>query len=111
MEQDIVDAGAQIIWVLEQDRQRNPGTRRLCDELFDIEGSVSGICVGDNQTQPEAGTFDDSPFSIERGFDMIVERETMQVVWASTHGTTRGNENLSGAEVLSAVEEAVASAP
>ncbi|MEO0605163.1 MAG: hypothetical protein AAF211_27280 [Myxococcota bacterium] len=111
MEQNIVNAGAQIIWVLEQDVRRQPGTRRLCDELLDIEGSERGICVGDNQTMPEPGTFDDSPFSIARGFDIIVERESMEIVWASTHGTVAGNENLSGDEVLQAVRDAVAATP
>ncbi|MEM6928567.1 MAG: hypothetical protein AAF602_16645 [Myxococcota bacterium] len=111
MEQDIVAAGAQIIWVLEQDVNRQPGTRRLCEQLFDVEESERGICVGDNQTMPEAGTFDDSPFSLTRGFDILVERESMKIVWASTHGTTAGNENLSSDEVLQAVRDAVASTP
>ena len=107
-EQAIEEAGAQIIWVLEQDRSGQPGTREACDELFDVEGSVVGICVGDSQTEPEPGTFDRSPFSIKRGFDIIVDRRTMRIVWDSSHGTPSGNDNLSGEDVLAAVEAATA---
>ncbi len=110
VERDIVDAGAQIVWVLQADVRRNPGTRALCDDLFDNEGSERGICVGDNQTRPEAGTFSDSPFTFNRGFDMIVDRQTMEIVWTTSHGTTSGSENISGAAVLDAVEAAVANA-
>jgi len=102
-----VDAGAQIIWVLEQDRSRRPGTRASCDALFDTEGSTRGICVGDAQTEPVAGTFDVSPFSISRGFDIIVDRRSMEIVWASSHGTPSGNDNLDGEQVLDAVREVV----
>lgn len=105
-----MDAGAQIIWVLQQDFDRTLGTRARCDELFDREGSDRGICVGDNQTRPDRGTFDDSPFAMQRGYDFLVDRQTMEIVWNTTHGTTSGNENISGTEVLSAVEEAVANA-
>ncbi|MFK7931285.1 MAG: hypothetical protein AB8H79_24090 [Myxococcota bacterium] len=64
--------------------------------------------MGDSQTQPVAGAFDDSEFSKERGFDMLVLRDSMTVVWTSTHGTTAGNENLTGADVLAAVQQELA---
>ena len=75
------------------------------DEL----GSPSvGWCVGDDETNPVAGTFDDSPFSIGRGFDMIVPKRTMEIVYTTSHGTPSGNENLSGEDVLEAVREHLA---
>jgi hypothetical protein len=108
LEDDIVAAGAEIIWVLEQDPFVNPGTALRCMDTMDGFGSEDqGWCVGDNQTEPEPGTFDDSPFSIGRGFDIIVPRSTMEIVWTTSHGTPAGNENLDGSDVLQAVEDAV----
>ena len=105
---DILAAGAEIVWVLEADARGTPGTAALCvDVVGDLGGSV-GWCVGDAQTEPTPLVFDDSPFSEARGFDMIVNRATMEVLWVSTHGSTSGNENLDGAGVAAAVEAAVA---
>lgn len=101
-------AGAEIIWVLEQDVQFQPGTAALCmDTLDSIDVPPVGWCVGDDQTRPVAGTFDDSPFSQGRGFDMIVPRSSMEIVWTTNHGTPNGNENLDGQEVLDAVRREV----
>ena len=107
VEQDIIDAGAQIIWVLEQNRIGQPGTAIRCRETMDLLGSTMGWCVGDNQTEPVAGTFDDSPFSVNRGFDIIVPRSTMEIVWSTSHGTPSGNENPSGADVRDAVLQVI----
>lgn len=52
---------------------------------------------------PNPGTFDNSPFALARGFDIIVRRSDMRIVWVSTHGTTSGNDNLTGAQVLTEV--------
>jgi len=111
IEDGIVAAGAQIIWVLEKGIQVEDGTADLCYELLGTNGgSTAGYCVGDDQTQPVAGTFDDAPFSVNRGFDLIVNRRTMKVVWESSHGSVAGNDNPSADEVLAAVEAAVADA-
>ena len=107
-EQAIIDAGAEIIWVLEQDRRFNPGTAVACRELLDQAGSVHGWCVGDSKTEPVAGVFDESPFAQGRGYDFLVDRRTMEIVWTTTHGTTANNENLSGEEVVEAVVAAAA---
>lgn len=108
VEDEIVAAGAQIIWMLEADVRQTPGTAELCMEAMDGFGSQSqGWCVGDGETQPVAGTFDNSPFSEARGFDIIVPRETMEIVWSSSHGSPSGNENLDGEDVLAAVQEAI----
>ncbi len=108
-DQDFESAGAQVIWVLEADASQTPGTVESCMDVMDDLGSpTAGWCVGDGQTLPRAGTFDDSPFSEKRGFEMIVSRETMEVLWSSSHGSTSGNENLDGDDVLAAVEDAVA---
>ena len=101
-------AGAQIVWVLEDDPTFQDGTADSCQTVMDVLGSQDqGLCVGDGQTEPVANTFDSSPFSVARGFDMIVPRSTMQVVWSSSHGTTSGNENLTGADVLAEVRSVV----
>lgn len=108
VEDEIVAAGAEIIWVLEQDVEGTPGTAALCMDTLDYFASEQGWCVGDDQTQPEAGTFDESPFSEGRGFDIIVPIRTMTIEYTTNHGTPSGNENPTGEEVLAAVEEIVA---
>lgn len=109
VEDEIVDAGAQIVWVLEQDPSVVDGTVDSCLSVMDALGSEDqGWCVGDAQTRPEPKTFDASPFSVARGFDMIVPRATMRVEWTTSDGSPSGNDNLEGADVLAAVREVVA---
>jgi hypothetical protein len=114
VEDDIVAAGAEIIWVLEADVQSVDGTMTSCMDFMDDAGALAGVpadkgwCVGDGQTLPVPGTFDDSPFSVFRGFDMIVVRETMEIVYTTSHGTPGGNDNPTGADVLAEVQAAVA---
>lgn len=109
VEQQIVDAGAQIIWVLEQTTFGEPGTAENCRDFMDSVGSTLGWCVGDSETMPVPGTFDESPFSIERGFDIIVPRGGMDIRYTTNHGTVSGNENITGAELLVEVQAVVAS--
>lgn len=104
VEDDIIAEGVQIIWVLEQTQSLQPGTAERCLTFVNGEGSEKGLCAGDNQTQPEPGTFDDSPFSSDRGFDMLVRRENMEIVFTAAHGTPAGNENLTGQELLAAIQ-------
>lgn len=115
VEDDIIAAGAEIIWVLEADALGVAGTAQSCMDFFDAFPSTyngltvdHGWCVGDAQTQPVSGTFDDSPFSIGRGFDIIVPRTTMEVVYTTNHGTPAGNENPTGAEVLAEIQAVIA---
>ena len=49
---------------------------------------------------PTAGVFDNSPFAVGRGFDILVRRSDMRILWVSTHGTPTGNDNLTGQQVL-----------
>ena len=84
-----------------------PGTAAGCRDFMDGQGSENGLCVGDAETEPNPGTFDSSPFSSFRGFDMIVHRDTMQIVFNSDHGTPGGNDNRSGEEILQAVRDLV----
>lgn len=111
VEQQILDAGAQIIWVLEQDSFLQPGTAQLCRDFIDSRGSTLGWCVGDGQTMPTPGTFDNSPFSIGRGFDIIVPRGSMTIEFTTNHGTPGGNENITGEELLAAIEAIAATLP
>lgn len=107
-EEDILAAGAEIIWVLEAPSTFiGPANATACRETMDKLGSDKGWCVGDDQTRPEADTFDNSPFSLQRGFDMIVPTSTMEIVYTTTHGTTAGNENLDGEDILAKVKEIV----
>lgn len=108
VEDEIIDAGAEIIWVLEQDPTFKPGTAELCMDTMDQLGAQDvGWCVGDAETEPKAGAFDESPFSEARGFDMVVNRRTMVVEYVTNHGTPSGNENLTGDDVLEALTEVV----
>ena len=104
VEQQILDAGAQIIWVLEADGFGQPGTAQACRNFVDSRGSTLGWCVGDGATVPTPGTFDNSPFSIGRGFDIIVPRSSMRIEFTTNHGTPGGNENISGEDLLAAIE-------
>ena len=104
-EDAIVEAGAEIVWVLEYGNDFQAGTAKSCVDHFEQMGVQSqGWCVGDGQSKPEENLFDQSEFAIGRGFDMIVSRDTMTIDWVSTHGSPGGNENLDGDEVLAAVE-------
>lgn len=106
LDDEIRDAGAAILWVLEADSGGTAGTADLCGEVMDVLGDPDqGWCVGDAQTEPAPGTFDQSPFSVYRGFDMIVPRDTMEILWTSSHGTPAGNDNIDGQDVLDAVRE------
>jgi hypothetical protein len=98
------------VWVLEQTPTGQPGTAESCREVLDSFDSDNGWCVGDSETLPDAGTFDASPFSIGRGFDIILDRGTMEIVFSASHGTPTGNDNLDGDAILTAVQEAVANA-
>ena len=94
--------------MLEQSAIGVAGTAEACRDTLDSYDSEHGWCVGDGDTEPEAAAFDNSPFSIGRGFDIILDRSTMEIVWTSSHGTPNGNENLDGDDVLEAVQVAVA---
>jgi hypothetical protein len=103
---EILEAGAEIVWVLEADSSGAAGTADLCSSVMDVLGDPDrGWCVGDGQTEPMAGTFDDSPFSVYRGFDMIVPRDTMEILWTSSHGSPSGNDNIDGQGILDAVRD------
>lgn len=95
--------------MLEQDQYVRPGTAARCMDVMDELGSIDkGWCVGDEQILPFAGIFDDSQFSVNRGFDMIVPRTTMEIVYTTSHGTPAGNDNPDAADVLQAVKDVVA---
>lgn len=111
VEDDIIAAGAQLIWVMEQTAASAPGTADNCYSFMDQLGSTQGLCVGDSQTQPTPGTFDTSPFSIARGFDILVPRASMKVVFTTNHGTTSGNDNLTGPELLVEIQALAAALP
>ena len=105
VEEQIVAEGVEIIWVIEEVRFNDAGLHEHCAEFTEsITGSNVGWCVGDGETQPEPGVFDDSPFSNNRGFDILVDRSTMEVVLTTSHGTTGGNENLDGQELLEQIQ-------
>jgi hypothetical protein len=63
--------------------------------------------VGDAETLPEAGEWDDSPFSQARGFDIVVPRSSMVIEYTTNHGTPAGNDNPSADELFEAVQGVV----
>ncbi len=93
--------------MLEQNQLGQPGTAEDCRSFMDGRGSSAGWCVGDSETSPEPGSWDESPFSVGRGFDIVVPRSTMVVKFTTNHGTPQGNENLDGDDVLDAVREVI----
>lgn len=105
-------AGAQIVWVLTETASFEPGTATTCRDFVNTRGSAGGICVGDSQTMnqmiPSTTTWDDSPFALGRGIDIIVVRSTMVIAEAYSHGTPSGNDNLTGEELLARVQAVVA---
>ena len=98
---------AAIVWVLEADRSLRPGTAEACRGFMDAQGSMSGLCVGDGETMPEPAAWDDGDVAVGRGFDVIVRRSDMRVLWSTTHGTTANNENIDGEAVRDAVQAAL----
>lgn len=104
VEQDFDQAAVEIVWVLEATATLQPGTAENCRDTIDGYGSDGGWCVGDSQTEPDPGAFDDSAFSRGRGFDMLVLRDSMEIAYSTSHGTTAGNENPTGEQVLAAVQ-------
>lgn len=107
VEDDIRAAGAEIIWVLEMGAGFTPGTAEECLDFMTEIGSAAGWCVGDDETEPEADVWDESPFSVGRGFDIITPRETMEIVYTTSHGTPSGNENPDGTVILEEVQAVV----
>lgn len=95
------------MWVLEYSPNFQPGTAELCRDYMDSKGSSLGWCVGDGETEPQAGAWDESPFSVGRGFDIVVPRSTMTVEFTTNHGTPSGNENIDGDAVLEAVRDVI----
>lgn len=103
-------AGAEIIWVNQSlSRPSDVGTADKCMTMMDeFENPSVGWCVGDGDTRPTERAFDDSPFAVGRGFDMIVPLSTMEIEYTTSHGSTGGNENITGADLLAEVERVVA---
>lgn len=104
VEDEILAEGVQIVWVIEQVNFTTAGLYEHCAEFNEeVSGSTAGWCVGDGETMPEAGVFDDSPFSDRRGFDILVDRSNMEVVLTTAHGTPNGNDNITGEELLAEI--------
>ena len=109
LDDDFNAAGAEIIWVLEQGPAFEDGTADNCFDTLQTLGADQGWCVGDDETDaPYADVWDDSPFAVGRGFEVIVRRSTMTIEFASSHGSVGGNDNLTAAELLAEVEAVVA---
>lgn len=98
--EDIQAEGVQIIWVLQQSSVGQGGTAEGCLDFFTGEGASTGICVGDAEVFEQRDAFQDSPFASGRGFDMLVRRSDMNIVFTTSHGSGGGNDNISGNELL-----------
>ncbi|MCB9673848.1 MAG: hypothetical protein H6737_01965 [Alphaproteobacteria bacterium] len=104
MEDDIGALDVGIVWVLEADPSGQAGTAQSCYDFVSASGASTGWCVGDAETVPDPGEWDDSPFSVGRGFDIVVPRETMRIEYTTNHGTPSGNDNPTAEELLAAIE-------
>ena len=109
IDDDFIAAGAEIIWILEQGPFFEDGTADNCLDVLTSVGADQGWCVGDDETDdPYADVWDDSPFAVDRGVDIIVRRSTMTIEWVASHGSPGGNDNVSAADLLAEVEAIVA---
>ena len=108
VEEEIIEAGAQLIWMLEEDAQFQGGTATACRSHVNGLGSSQGLCLGDGQTMPEPEVFDRSQLAVGRGFDMIVERKSMRIVYSSAGGAER--RLIQGPQLLDTVRRMVEAA-
>jgi hypothetical protein len=108
VEQDILAAGAYIIWVQQLQVNNQPGTAENCvlKRMEDLSGVPRyGMCVGDGETEPVAGTWNRSPFRVNRGTDVIVRKSDMRIMHGGPHGTPTRNDDLTGEELLELVRQ------
>lgn len=104
---DIEALGAGIVWVHTDDLDHSVGTAERCIELLDtIKGPKAGWCVGDDGTLPEAGTFRTSKWA-NPGYDLVVDRVTMNVELIATHGAGPRNQNMSAEELQQEIQRIV----
>lgn len=104
VEEQLIAEGVAPIWVLQEDTSFNAGTAEACTQVFHGQyGSNQGWCVGDGESEPNARIFDRSDLAQGRGFDILVRRSDMRIIFATSHGTPRGNENLTGDELLAEI--------
>ena len=66
IEDDIGALDVGIVWVLEADPSGQAGTAQSCYDFVSASGASTGWCVGDAETVPDPGEWDDSPFSVGR---------------------------------------------
>lgn len=102
LEAEYIAAGAQVIWMLQETTGFQPATSAQTHEFYESSiASDVGLRVGDAETQPIAGAFENSPFiDTDRGFVMIVRKRDMKIVYENTHGNER---TLNGQTLLDAV--------
>lgn len=103
VEEDILAAGGYIIWVQQLQVNNQPGTAQNCAQNRMADSSDKGMCVGDGETEPTAGTWNRSPFRQGRGTDVIVRTSDMRIVHGGPHGTPTRNDDLTGQEILELV--------
>jgi hypothetical protein len=94
--------------VLESDSNVRPGTADSCRRFVDGRMSDQGLCVGDGETLPQPGTFDKSPFAEGRGFDVLIRKSDMRIVYVTSHGTPNGNDNVTAEALLEEIRAAKA---
>ncbi len=108
VEDQIISEGIGIVWVLQENSGFQAGTAEDCARFFyDQNQSSAGLCVGDGESQPTARIFDTSNFAVGRGFDILIRKSDMRLIYVTTHGTPGGNDNLTGAELLAEMRTAI----
>ena len=76
---------------------------------FAVPDGVKMVSLAQNESlrPPTPKAFDDSPFSVARGFDIIVPRSTMEIVFTTSHGSPGGNENINGQQLLAEIQAVI----
>ena len=91
-------------------RRRDGGALRLSRRRGRSDGAERGadaLLLGDGHPRRRHHRWDDSPFSVGRGFDIVVLRTTMTVEFITNHGPPTGNDNIDGDAVLEAILEVI----
>lgn len=103
MEDELAAAGARVIWVLNENISFQLASSQDAQNYYrDTIVSERGVAVGDAETSPDVGAFNETPIITSgRGFVMVVRRSDMQVTYSVNYSSSSANELL--AQVQAAV--------
>lgn len=90
VEDEFAAAGARVIWVLNENISFQLATSQDAQNYYrDTIASALGVAVGDAETSPDVGAFNDTPIITSgRGFVMVVRRSDMQVTYSVNYSSS-----------------------